>query len=180
MVISRRFYGVLGVAAIGSFIYFANALALPVPKISSQNGNEATVNAKPQESTTEARALSFHTKGIRKALNGDYFNAIVDYDQALMLSPHNPEIYYNRAVAHYSVGKSKLALQDWDRAIQLQPTMAEAYANRSILRLETGDRAGAFADGRKAADLFKQQGELTLSAEIQDWVQQQTTQRPLK
>jgi Flp pilus assembly protein TadD len=125
-----------------------------------------------QSAALEDRSWAFHTAGVRKALEGDYHSAIADYDQALILSPQNPEIYYNRAVAHYSVGDSHLALQDFDQAIQLQPTMAEAYANRGTVRLEAGNVVGAMADGRQAAQLFEQQGETDLAAEMQDWVNQ--------
>ncbi len=170
---SRWFYGLLGVAAItGGFTCLVNASALTIPRSMSTQNTVAKVSKQSHAIATEERSLTFHTAGIQKALMGDYHNAIVDYDQALLLSPKNPEIYYNRAVAHYSVGKSRLALQDLDRAIALQPTMAEAYANRGTVRLEAGDVGGAIADGKKAADLFEQQGEPELGAEMQDWLEQ--------
>ncbi|MGB7415604.1 MAG: tetratricopeptide repeat protein, partial [Thermosynechococcaceae cyanobacterium] len=124
----------------------------------------------------EARSLELHSEGIRSALQGDYPEAIAKYDQALMLSPQNPEIYYNRAVAHYSEHHDQLAVQDFNRAIQLQPTMAEAYANRSMIHLDMGDPARALADGQKAVTLFDQQGEKEQAAEVRAWLQEQAIQ----
>ncbi|MGF1603997.1 MAG: tetratricopeptide repeat protein [Thermosynechococcaceae cyanobacterium] len=172
MVISHRFYWGIGTAAvISSLVCFIPALAIPASD--SAQASAVTLGADPlQAAASEDRSLMLHTAGIRKALEGDYQDAIANYDQALNLSPQNPEIYYNRAVAHYSVGHPKLALDDFDHAIQLQPTMAEAYANRSTVRLEAGDAKGAIADGQKAAQLFEQQGEPDLAAEMQDWVNQ--------
>ncbi len=132
----------------------------------------ATVQGGSTGIAAEERALNFHTAGIQKALVGDYTSAIADYNYALMLSPQNPEIYYNRAVAHYSVGHTDLALQDFDRTLQIQPTMAEAYANRGTVRLGMGDTEGAIVDGKKAVELFEQQGELDLASEMQNWLQQ--------
>ncbi len=174
MLTSRRLFGIFGTAAVmGGFLYLTSAFTTN-QSVHSQEKIAAVIKRQPQVSAAEERSLRFHTAGIRKALEGDYPNAIVDYDQALLLSPHNSEIYYNRAVAHYWVGKSRLALQDLDQAVQLQPSMAEGYANRGSIRLETGDVAGALSDARKAAKLFEQQGEPELAEEMQDWVRYQT------
>ena len=129
----------------------------------------------PREFEPEQQSFDWHRSGIQKALKGDYVNAIADYNQALNLSPHNPEIYYNRAVAHYSVGQPQIALQDLDRALQLQPTMAEAYANRGSIHLEMGNQDGAIADGQKAIALFEQQGEHQLAANLRHWLHLNTS-----
>lgn len=122
---------------------------------------------------TEERSLKFHTTGIQKALKGDYADAIVDYNQALALSPNNSEILYNRAVAYYSVGEVEKALQDFDRTIKLDSTMAQAYANRGAIRLESGDIEGARSDGQRAAALLDEQGEQGLAADIRTWLKQE-------
>lgn len=123
-------------------------------------------------SSTEEQSLTLQTSGIQKALQSNYESAILDYNQAILLFSSNPEIYYNRAFAHYSMGNSKLALQDLDHTIQLQPTMAEAFANRSMIRLEFGDLAGAHTDAQQAADLFASQGISELVEQMQTWVKQ--------
>lgn len=170
MATSHRIYWLLGITAVCSGVaLFVTQMGSVKPGIASSEGLRAQGNV---AAAIEDRSLALHSEGIKKALLGDYPSAIADYDRALMLSPENPEIYYNRAVAHYSVGHSEQAVQDFDRAIQLQPTMAEAYANRSTLHLESGDPARALADGQRAVALFEQQGEPGLAAEMRDWLQQ--------
>lgn len=192
MVVLPRIFRLLGItAAISSLAVVANHPNWTEPSSAhSQDNSKAVViamskndigsNATPSQTdwpesiASEEQSLDLHTTGIQKALQGNYESAIDDYNRALRLSPYNPEIYYNRAVAYYSIGGATQALQNFDHAIQLQPTMAEAYANRGTIRLEVGDIEGALADGKKAAELFEQQGKLQLAAQMWDWVQQHT------
>lgn len=163
MALSTRQYWLFGIVGSGLAIAASCAVLLQ-PHVSEASNVEVV--------TAVDRSMRLHTAGIQKALQGDYADAIVDYDLALQLTPNHPEMYYNRGVAHYSVGKTQLALNDFDRAIELQPTMAEAFANRGMIRLEIGDRDGAIADGQQAAHLFLQQNQPSLSQEMQVWIEQ--------
>lgn len=159
MKISNRVdWGIGMTAFIGSLIYAINAIGLQTPKDLAFGS----------PLTPEEQSLSRQIEGIQKALRGDYFGAMGDYDRALALSPNNPDIYYNRAVAYYSLGQSHLALEDFEHAIQLQPFMVEAYANRGTIRLEQGDTVGALSDVQKASELFEQQGQPHLATEIRN------------
>lgn len=167
---SRRFYwGIGGAAVIGGLVCMVNVPELMTSSDASSPG--PTVAVAP-----EARSLDLHSEGIRQALQGNYPQAITQYDQALALSPQNPEIYYNRAVAYYSLGDADLAIKDFDHAIQLQPTMAEAYANRSTVYLDMGDPARALADGQQAATLFDSQSESQQAEEVRQWLKEQSIQ----
>ncbi|PZD71164.1 Photosystem I assembly protein Ycf3 [Acaryochloris thomasi RCC1774] len=178
MAVLSRIYRVLGVvAAIGVAIATHNLDWTKPSLAKSQDRTNAVEIAlgQPEAINREDQSVILHSAGIQKALQGNYLDAIEDYSQALRLSPRNPDIFFNRAVAHYAVGHSQQALRDFNHVIQLQPTMAEAYADRATLRLEAGDSAGAIADVQKAADLFEQQGEPDLAAEMREWVQQHNT-----
>ena len=171
---SRWFCGLFGVVTlVGVAVYVVNATE--PQKLSRANVQGVTTDYINADYRKEEKSFDFHTAGIQKALQGDYSSAILDYDQALILSPQNPEIYYNRAVAHYSVGQPAKALQDFELALQIQPAMAEAYANRSVVRMEMGDKVGAVSDGNKAANLFEGQGEYGLASDIRNWLRQQST-----
>ena len=180
MTIPRSFYWLIGIAALlGGSLYFVTSNGSTVAGRANSSG-ETISRASSQSSATKSAAQisqeqqshDLHVSGIQKALKGDYASAIVDYDQALALFPGNAEIYYNRAVAHYSVGSIDRALQDLDRAIKIQPTMAEAYANRGTVLLEMGDATGAITDAKKAAKLFDQQGESGLAVKMREWIKQ--------
>lgn len=130
----------------------------------------------PTENVTISRqeqSYILFTAGIQKALQGDYKNAIEDYDQALKLAPNNSEVYYNRGVAYFSIGLPHDAIQDFNQAIALQPKMAEAYGNRGVIRSQLGDRSGALADYQKAMNLFQQQGDHSAVQQMQTWINQQ-------
>jgi tetratricopeptide (TPR) repeat protein len=59
------------------------------------------------------------------------------YDQALELTPSNPQILFNRAAVRRFLGDFTGAETDYDRVIALNPTDYEAYKNRSDLRTQT-------------------------------------------
>ncbi len=163
--IHHRIQWLVGLTAVCSgLVLVASRPALTIPST-----QQASVLSAADQS------LALHSNGIQKALEGDYASAIQDYDRALILTPNHHEVYYNRAVAYYSVGDSEKAVEDLDRAIQLQPTMAEAFANRGMMRLEMGDPKGALEDSEQAADLFDQQGDPALAKEIRTWINQQVS-----
>ncbi len=138
-------------------------------KLSQQQPTATQAALSPKD-----RSQLYLTTGIQKAINGDYKNAIQDYDQALKLAPSNSEVYYNRGVAYFSIGLSKNAIQDFSQAIALQPTMAEAYGNRGMIRFNLGDRQGALADYQKAKKLFRSQGDVPAAQQMQIWINQQS------
>ena len=84
--------------------------------------------------------------------------AILDYNQAIIISPNNPKAYYNRALAYNRLGKSLQAVEDYSKAIQFNTNFADAYHNRGVTRFKLEEKEKAIADLRKAAQLFRQQG----------------------
>ena len=78
--------------------------------------------------------------------------AILDYNQAITINPNNPKAYYNR------LGQSLQAVEDYSKAIQFNTNFADAYHNRGVTRFKLEEKDDAIADLRKAAELFRQQG----------------------
>ena len=62
---------------------------------------------------------------------GDWQEAIIEYDEAIKLDPQLALAYYNRGVAYHYLGQPKQALEDYDEALRLDPKHASAYANRA-------------------------------------------------
>jgi lipoprotein NlpI len=98
-----------------SFAFKSNALDLP----SSKPGTSGSSLQEQDWATT------WLSRGIAKALGGDYHAAIASYNQALHLDSKNSDTYYNRGVAYYSLGQHQRALTDFSQSIKLNPSLAE-------------------------------------------------------
>jgi tetratricopeptide (TPR) repeat protein len=70
----------------------------------------------------------------------DQQRALAAYERALLLSPDDPALLFNRAAARRFLGQLELAEADYDRVIALRPTDCEAHGNRSELRTQTPGR----------------------------------------
>ncbi|MEL6779458.1 MAG: tetratricopeptide repeat protein [Cyanobacteria bacterium J06597_16] len=57
-------------------------------------------------------------------------------------------------------GDYSKAIELFSQALLITPDNADIYGNRCVARHRSGDRAGAIADCRKAAELYKRQGNL--------------------
>ena len=120
--------------------------------------------------TAKEESIAFLKQGAEKALKGDYPGAILEYNQSRRLNPNNPEVYYNRGVAYYYLGKQQQALQDFNQTIQLDPKFAEAYGNRGELLLQKGDKQGAVEDFRQAAKMFAQKGDKESAQQMNEFI----------
>jgi tetratricopeptide (TPR) repeat protein len=87
--------------------------------------------------------------------------AIFDYNRAIDINPNLAILYLNRGFAKYKLGNKREAISDFDRAISLKSNFTQAYVNRGILKSQSGDKVGAISDLIKAAELFRQQGNVT-------------------
>jgi tetratricopeptide (TPR) repeat protein len=70
----------------------------------------------------------------------DQSRALAAYDRALMLSPGQPQLLFNRAAVYRFLGQLAQAESDYDRVIALRPTDYEAWRNRSDLRSQSAER----------------------------------------
>ena len=100
--------------------------------------------------TAEARALTYHHRGIAFHQNGQPGRAILDYTQALWKNglPREvrPRALNNRGLAYESLGDHDAALRDYNLALKLNPAYAEAYANRGNLHRRFNRHDLAIAD----------------------------------
>lgn len=79
--------------------------------------------------------------------------ALSDLQHAIVLSPHNAYLFYNRGTLHALLQQYQEAIADYDEAIHTDPRMAEAYYNRALCRLQQGLTTEAVADLGKAGEL---------------------------
>src|SRR5437763_1074260 len=107
----------------------------------------------PPVSNPEAEALFYFNRGFAYAQQGDYNNAIANWNYAIQLQPENPLFYYNRGLAYRNKGDYTHAITDLDHAIGIQPDNAQAYLDRGNAYSFTGNYSRAIADYDQAIKL---------------------------
>jgi tetratricopeptide (TPR) repeat protein len=103
-------------------------------------------------------AQSYLNRGELRHKLGYSRKAIADYDQAIRIDPNNAKLYVNRGNVRYALADKRGAIADYDQAIRINPKDVLAYNNRGLIRLALADKQGAVSDLKKAASLFKEQG----------------------
>lgn len=93
--------------------------------------------------------------GIRKNLDSDFKNALIDLTKAIEYDNSNPDAYFYRGNVKSNMSDYKGAIVDFGKAIELNPSFADAYYNRGNIRFMQGDKDGACADYKKAEKLGK-------------------------
>lgn len=104
--------------------------------------------------TTRNRVATHVNRGILYVHNGDFDQAIADYDAAIRLDPEEPEAYLNKGLA-------VLRLRDWARAAALLTQAIDldtrvpaiAHLSRSYANELSGDIEAAYYDAVRAAEL---------------------------
>lgn len=66
-----------------------------------------------------------------------------------------PDVYLNRANAHYRMGDLTSALSDFDEAINRRPDFLNAFKNRGLTRMRAGNLEGALSDFGQGLKLSK-------------------------
>ena len=99
-------------------------------------------------------------------LNQDNFEgAIQDYSRAIDIynqtgrEQNAQGAYSNRASARFKLQDLSGALADINQALALKPDAPEDHYKRGLIKIAQKDRSGGSADIRKAADLYRDQGQ---------------------
>jgi Flp pilus assembly protein TadD len=103
--------------------------------------------------TLDNIATSFTSRGIANTMEGNYDEAIVDFNYAIMLQLHSATAYYHRGEAYYHTGDYDRAIADFDQSIQLQPDDAAFYICRGNSYISKGDYKQAISDYNQAIRL---------------------------
>lgn len=105
-----------------------------------------------------AEAIRHFNLGNDLFKSGAIQDAIVQYNEAILLDPSYSKAYLNRGYIRATELKEfQLALSDFDSAVILDPDFAEAYLSRGSCRLAMKDLSGALEDWKKSASLGNQQ-----------------------
>jgi RNA polymerase sigma factor (sigma-70 family) len=141
--------GPLQVQKIQPSILSKQSSAEPLATIqNSPSENPADGGAAPQGNPQDAAA---YLKRGRIYLNqGDYDQAIADFNQVLQLNPKSAGAYFSRGRANKLKGNYEQALADYNEAIQINPQMVAAYVNRGQIYNMADRSDDAIADFNQA------------------------------
>jgi len=116
-------------------------------------------------------AQAHNNRGIVQSELGNFKAAITDYTQAIRLDPQYAQAYNNRGTAQSSLKNNSAAIADYTQAISLNSNYAQAYNNRGTVKSNLGQQQDAISDLRRAADLYRQQGNIEHAKRIADKIQ---------
>jgi tetratricopeptide (TPR) repeat protein len=102
--------------------------------------------------------------------NGNYTQALSDYNKEIEINPHIAEVYNNRGNVYSSQGKLQQAILDFNKAIEINPDYADAHYNRGLIYyhlkeydkawadVHSAERSGASVDAEFISELKKASG----------------------
>ncbi len=86
---------------------------------------------------------------------GDYAQAIVNFNQALSMKADDPAVFYQRGLAYEALGECDAAVADYSTTIQLAADHQDAYTRRGVLYLNCiNDLDLALADFNRLVELY--------------------------
>ncbi len=115
---------------------------------------------------------AYLNRGLAHYHLGHHQAAIEDATQVLQLQSDDFRAYFNRGLAWTGLGHHFAAIQDFDRALQLNPGIPEVYRDRALAYYSAGNTQQALIDLQKAAQDFRQQGNMTAYAQALSLIQQ--------
>ena len=84
---------------------------------------------------------------------GNFIQALSDYNKAIEIKPSSPEIYISLGNIFTKQGNFTQALSNYNKAIKIYPGYADAYYNRGIFFCQIGNFTQANDDLYKAKEL---------------------------
>jgi S1-C subfamily serine protease/Flp pilus assembly protein TadD len=128
---------------------------IPIARFADIAGALGVETGTPIARTVKSLTLTaddYLISAYRKSNVNDHQGALADYNQALILSPNDVNIYTNRGILkHIKLNDPQGALADYNRVIFLKPDLANAYQNRGLLKYaKLNDPQGALADYNQA------------------------------
>ena len=83
---------------------------------------------------------------------GQYFEAISEYNKAIEINPRCTEAYFNRGNLYQRWGQFDYAISDYNNAIEIGPVNTEVYNNRGNAFQRKGHYDRAISDYNKAIE----------------------------
>ena len=78
--------------------------------------------------------LDHFDTGFNHVENGNWQDAIVEFEKALEYKPNSPQAYGNIGICQANLGRKQLALDAFDEALKLDPRYELALVNREMTK----------------------------------------------
>ncbi|WP_103670702.1 photosystem I assembly protein Ycf3 [Pseudanabaena sp. BC1403] len=95
-------------------------------------------------SQKEKEAFAYYRDGMSAQGDGEYAEALANYEEALKLEENSYDrsyVYYNMGLIHASNGDHDKALEFYEQAIDLNPRMPQALNNVAVIYHHKGENA---------------------------------------
>jgi tetratricopeptide (TPR) repeat protein len=99
-----------------------------------------------QSAANALRALAYRNRASAYVGKKVFALAVLDFDEAIKLSPQDPSAYSGRAAALFQQGQYDRAIADYTEQLRLNPRNERAFNQRGVARSRKGDAAAALAD----------------------------------
>ncbi|MDJ0599264.1 MAG: tetratricopeptide repeat protein [Crocosphaera sp.] len=114
-------------------------------------------------------ADAYYNRGFIYLDLGKPYQGLADFDKAIKLKPEWSKSYHGKGLIYLEMGQPQDALENLTTSISLLPSYAPSYYYRSFVYTQLGDNKKALTDIKKAADLFSEQGDLSLAAKARNF-----------
>ncbi len=99
------------------------------------------------------QAQEVYARAMAEARQGQWPQALSDFNQTLDIDPHYADAYSNRGFIYGSQGQLAQALADFNKAIALNPHFGDAYNNRAFAYFQLKEYQKAWEDVQTARTL---------------------------
>lgn len=110
-------------------------------------------------SNKEKEAFAYYRDGMSAQGDGEYAEALENYQEALKLEedPYDKSyVLYNMGLIYTSNGETERALELYSEALKLNPRMCQALNNVAVILHSRGEEAADEGHQEEAEDLFDQ------------------------
>lgn len=97
---------------------------------------------------------TFYThRGVAHNNLAHYEAALADYDRAILISPHAPDVHNNKGFTLFKLHRYRDAVASYDKAIRANPQYVQAYVNKGEALYELGNAEEALGCYNQALSL---------------------------
>ena len=132
------------------FTVLTNFVQIPVWKNSMSLWSHALTYGKPN-------TYAYNNRGAAYNELQQFDKAIIDFDKAIEMNPHDASSFNNRGFAFSQIDKNEQALKDFDKALEFDPFYYEVYINRGNVLKSKGEIGSALEDYKKSLSLNSSQ-----------------------